>query len=134
MMMFAYNAAIVHNYNAATVRCYHCDSLLAMYTCSQTPLPLLFPSFADGVPTGVGTPSVSTPVGFLSLSLSFSPYTHTNRYTSSLTHSLKMILYEVRLFCIHYYNIMYIMKCLNVCVCTYISQYYVIALSLNLLV
>ena len=55
----------------------------------------------------------------LNLSLSLSLHTHTNRYTSSLTHSLKMILYEVRLFCIHYYNIMYIMKCVNVCVCTY---------------
>ena len=68
-----------------------------------------------------------------SLSLSLSSYTHTNRYTSSLTHSFK-ILYEVRLFCIHYYNIMYIMKCVNVCVCTYIFQYYIVALSLNVLV
>ena len=33
----------------------------------------------------------------LSLSLS--------RFTSALTHSLKMILYEVRLFCIHYYKL-----------------------------
>ena len=71
----------------------------------------------------------------LSLSLSLSSYTHTNRYTSSLTHSLKMILYEVRLFCIHYYNnnvYNEVYECL--CVCTYISQYYIIALSLNLLV
>ena len=73
---------------------------------------------------------VSHCIPSLSLSLSI----HTNRFTSSLTHSLKMILYEIRLFCIHYYNIMYIMKCVNVCVCTYISQYYIIALSLYLLV
>ena len=70
----------------------------------------------------------------LSLSLHIHTHTHTNRYTSSLTHSLKIILYEVRLFCIHYYIIRYIMKCVNVCVCTCISQYYIIALSLNLLV
>ena len=53
--------------------------------------------------------------GQLSTKLNLFDYKEFNLWLVLLSES-SVRNHEVRLFCIHYYNIMYIMKCVNVCV------------------